>query len=406
VEIPAGTLLGPYQVRALLGAGGMGQVYAAVDTRLGRRVAIKVLAGGAPDDARRQRFEREARAASRLNHPHVCALYDVRFGAEIDYLVMELVEGETLAARIARGRMAYDTALRLAVEIATALEAAHAHGIVHRDIKPGNIMLTASGGTKILDFGLAKFDSGLPEAATAQAANAFRTSEGIVVGTIRYMSPEQAMGLETGTPSDIFSFGTLLYEVITGQHPFAAPSRVETLHAVTSEAVTHPSALERSVPAGLDRLLLQMLRKDPGLRPSATEVRQALEDIGQRPAAPSADARPPEPRRIVGRAVEKATLRAALKEVTSGGRGLMVVISGDAGIGKTTLVDDFVRDLAADRVTVAAGRCSERLAGSDAYLPWLEAPGGAAGSRRRARPDAETAGAELACATRGRDSER
>jgi serine/threonine protein kinase len=155
VQVSTGTLLGPYRVLGLLGSGGMGEVYRAVDTRLDRNVAIKLLPPGNSGDARRRRFGREARAASRLNHPHICALYDVRFDSDVDYIVMELVEGDTLADRMEHGPIAHDAAIRTAIEIARALEAAHAQGVVHRDIKPANVMLTATGGAKILDFGLA-----------------------------------------------------------------------------------------------------------------------------------------------------------------------------------------------------------------------------------------------------------
>ena len=183
----------------------MGQVYRAVDTRLDRHVAVKVLPVESRGDSLRQRFEREARAASRLNHPHICALYDVRFDSDVDYIVMELVEGETLADRIARGPVAHDSAIHTAIEIARALEAAHAQGIVHRDIKPANVMLTAGGGAKILDFGLAKFELDVAADAPRDSdAGAFRTAQGIVMGTVRYMSPEQAAGRDTGTATDIF----------------------------------------------------------------------------------------------------------------------------------------------------------------------------------------------------------
>jgi len=372
VRVSAGARLGPYQVVAFLGAGGMGEVYRAVDTRLDRHVAIKVLP---PDTsvASRQRFEREARAASRLNHPHICALYDVRFGSDLDYLVMELVEGETLWERMARGSIAHDEALRLAIEIARALEAAHAQGVAHRDIKPSNVMLTASGGTKILDFGLAKF-SDEPAAARAADRDALllRTAQGIVMGTVRYMSPEQAAGRDTSTPTDVFSFGIVLYELVTGHHPFAAPSHVETLHAIVSDEATAPSALRSSIPDRFNTLILQMLSKDPRLRPTAADVRGALEVLAQADEHRTSPRRTRTARRIVGRHAEKAALRAAFDDVAAG-RGSMLVVSGDAGIGKTTLVDEFARELATDGVTLAAGRCSERLAGSDAYLPWLEA---------------------------------
>ncbi len=372
-QVSTGTLLGPYQVLALLGTGGMGEVYRAVDTRLDRNVAIKVLPAETSGEARR-RFEREARAASRLNHPHICALYDVRFDSTVDYIVMELVEGETLADRMAHGPIALDAAIRTAIEIARALEAAHAQGIVHRDIKPANVMLTTTGGAKILDFGLAKFDEELktPDARQDGDAASFRTADGIVMGTVRYMSPEQAAGHETGMPTDIFSFGILLYELVTGHHPFAAPTHIRMLHAIVSEDATNPSALQPSIPDSLARLLPRMLSKNPALRPSAADVRRALEDLERQPAIVPEPPRTRKARRIVGREPEKAALRAAFNDVKSA-RGSMLVVSGDAGIGKTTLVEEFVRDVTAEGVTVGAGRCSERLAGTDAYLPWLEA---------------------------------
>ena len=374
VQVSTGTLLGPYRVLALLGSGGMGQVYRAVDTRLDRNVAIKVLPPETSGDARRRRFEREARAASRLNHPHICALYDVRFDSDVDYIVMELVEGETLADRMVHGPIAHDAAIRTAIEIALALEAAHAQGIVHRDVKPANVTLTANGAAKILDFGLAKFDGELIAGDARQDRDpaSFRTAEGVVMGTVPYMSPEQAAGHETGTPTDIFSFGVLLYELVTGHHPFAAPTRLKTLHAIVSEDATTPSALQPSISDDLGRLLPRMLSKNPELRPSAADVRHALEDLERQPAIASAPPRTGKARRIVGREREKAALRAAFSDVRSA-RGSMLVVSGDAGIGKTTLVEEFVRDVTAEGVTVAAGRCSERLAGTDAYLPWLEA---------------------------------
>src|SRR5712691_2615730 len=372
-QVSTGTLLGPYRVLALLGTGGMGEVYRAVDTRLDRNVAIKVLPQETSGDPRR-RFEREARAASRLNHPHICALYDVRFDSAVDYIVMELVEGETLADRMGHGPIAHDAAIRTAIEIACALEAAHAQGIVHRDIKPANVMLTATGAAKILDFGLAKFDDELktPDARQDGDAASFRTADGMVMGTVRYMSPEQAAGHETGMPTDIFSFGILLYELVTGHHPFAAPTRIKMLYAIMSEDPTNPSTLQPCIPDSLARLLPRMLSKNPELRPSAADVRRALEDLARQPAIVPAPPRTRKARRIVGREPERAALRAAFNDVKSD-RGSMLVVSGDAGIGKTTLVEEFVRDVTAEGVTVAAGRCSERLAGTDAYLPWLEA---------------------------------
>ena len=381
--IAPGTLLGPYEVVALLGAGGMGEVYVARDSRLGRRVAVKVLRGGRSEDSRR--FEREARAASRLNHPHICALYDVRFGSEVDYIVMELVEGVTLAEHIKQSRISCGDAVRIAIDIAEALQAAHAEGVVHRDIKPCNVILSRSG-AKVLDFGVAKFDCALRDDEILREADTeFRTSQSIIVGTARYMSPEQACGKVTGTPTDIFSFGIVLYELLTNRHPFERPSSLETIHAITSESVIAPSALRLAIPEQVESLLLRMLNKNPDLRPAAADVLRGLREVDERPRLSAARSMHRKEYSTVGRDTEKASLRAALDDTQSDG-GLMVVVSGDAGIGKTTLVEEFVREAAAEGVLVATGRCTERLAGSDAYLPWLEALEGllrsASGSER------------------------
>ena len=202
-----GDALGPYRIEGPLGAGGMGEVFRATDTRLNRQVAIKTLTPHpALDGQMPARFAREARAVAALAHPHICTLYDVGRHGQVDFLVMEYLEGETLAAQLARGPLPLDRALTQAIEIAGALEHAHRHGIVHRDLKPANIMLTA-GGAKLLDFGLAKFKP----VASRSAGDADATVDGTIVGTVRYMAPEQIQGQETDGRSDLFSFGLILY---------------------------------------------------------------------------------------------------------------------------------------------------------------------------------------------------
>src|SRR6201997_4525108 len=196
MALASGTRLGPYEIEAPLGAGGMGEVYRARDTRLDRAVAIKVLPAHHSSDAvRRQRFEREAKAISALQHPHICTLYDLGHQDETDYLVMELLEGETLASRLTRGALPLEQTLRYGVEVADALVAAHHRGIVHRDLKPGNIFITTHGEAKVLDFGLAKQeeDGSGPEAETSTMPDVL-TSPGMAVGTVAYMSPEQVRG--------------------------------------------------------------------------------------------------------------------------------------------------------------------------------------------------------------------
>ena len=248
-----GTTLGPYRILEKLGEGGMGEVYKAKDTRLDRTVAIKVLpAGLATDPQFRERFEREAKSISALNHPNICTLYDVGeapsrepHASSLRFLVMEYLEGETLAARLAKGRLPLPEALRMATEIASALDTAHRHGIVHRDLKPGNVFLVRSAGSsvaptaKLLDFGLAKVGpSGglLGTAATALAPGPFGgtqagplTAQGTILGTLQYMAPEQIEGDEADARTDIFAFGAVLYEMITGRKAFDGTSQASVI---------------------------------------------------------------------------------------------------------------------------------------------------------------------------------
>ena len=218
--LSAGDHLGPYEVVARIGAGGMGEVYRARDTRLGRVVALKVVSASfAADPLRRARFEREARAIASLIHPHICALHDVGRDRNLDVLVMEHVEGETLADRLEKGPLPLGPALAIATDIAGALAAAHRHGIVHRDLKPGNVMVTREGAVKVLDFGLAKLvapDDPRVTAAVALTNPDTLSRAGIIVGTVAYMSPEQATGGTVDARSDVFSFGALLYRLSPG----------------------------------------------------------------------------------------------------------------------------------------------------------------------------------------------
>jgi eukaryotic-like serine/threonine-protein kinase len=259
-------MLGPYEVDVLLGAGGMGEVYRARDTRLGRTVAIKVLLSGLTASAeRRARFEREARAISALSNPHICALYDIGRADDTEYLVMEYIEGETLADRIARGRLPLNQVLRFGVEIAQALQHAHRAGITHRDLKPGNIMITSSG-VKLLDFGLAKLtDPGGISADRASATTLVNpiTLEGMVVGTIVYMSPEQLEGKPVDHRTDIFALGCVLYEMATGQRPFSGTSAAAISAAILSSDPPPLRSLQPASPPALERIILTALEKSP-----------------------------------------------------------------------------------------------------------------------------------------------
>src|ERR1700688_329647 len=234
MALTSGTKLGPYEIQAALGAGGMGEVYRARDTRLGRDVAIKVLPSHLSSDPDlKARFEREAKAISALSHPHICHLYDIGSQDGTDFLVMEMLEGETLADRLSKGPLPLKLALQYGLEIAEALEKAHAHGIVHRDLKPGNIMLTKSG-AKLLDFGLAKAAHGiaiLPSGSMATMSKPL-TVEGTIVGTFQYMAPEQVQGREAGARSDLFALGAVLYEMMTGKRAFAGKRHISVMSAI------------------------------------------------------------------------------------------------------------------------------------------------------------------------------
>jgi serine/threonine-protein kinase len=269
MPLAPGTRLGPYEILSPLGAGGMGEVYKAKDTRLGRSVAIKVLLGQhAEDPAMRERFEREAQAISALSHPSICTLHDVGEHEGIHYLVMEYLEGETLAARLARGPLALDQALELGREIAVALAAAHDHGVVHRDLKPGNVMLTKSG-PKLLDFGLAKLHAashGIVDPAARETVAGPLTARGEILGTLQYMAPEQLEGLEADARSDIFAFGCLLYEMISGRRPFAGLSQAGVIAATLKEEPAELSGPGRGIPPAIDHIVRHCLEKDPAQR--------------------------------------------------------------------------------------------------------------------------------------------
>jgi Tol biopolymer transport system component/tRNA A-37 threonylcarbamoyl transferase component Bud32 len=269
MPLQPGDKLGPYEILAPIGKGGMGEVYKACDMRLDRTVAIKVLPEHLSADPQlRKRFDREARAVSGLNHPHICSLYDVGHQDGIDYLVMEYLEGETLAERLKKGPLPMPQVLQYAIEVAGALDHAHRHGVVHRDLKPANIMLTKAG-TKVLDFGLAKTHVA---AATADAPTGVTqptkalTEEGVIVGTLQYMAPEQLEAAETGPRTDIFAFGSVVYEMATGKKAFESRSRASLIAAILEHEPPPLTALDPMTPAALDRVVKKCLSKDPDRR--------------------------------------------------------------------------------------------------------------------------------------------
>jgi Tol biopolymer transport system component/predicted Ser/Thr protein kinase len=291
MTLTPGTKLGPYEIIAPLGAGGMGEVYRARDTRLGREVAVKVLPGSLADNAQaRERFEREARAVSKLNHPHICTLFDVGDEGTTHFLVMEYLEGETLAQRIERGTLPPDLALKYAEQTADALWKAHQAGIVHRDLKPSNIFLTTQG-VKLLDFGLAK-DRSLPaqqgEATQSKSPPALAdsgTTAGTVLGTYPYMSPEQLEGKAVDSRCDIFAFGAVLYEMLTGQRAFGGKSQASIIAAILEREPQPISELKPACPRALDRFVRQCMAKDPEERwQSAFDLKLEIQGIVASPA--------------------------------------------------------------------------------------------------------------------------
>ncbi len=293
MALTSGTKLGPYEIQDKLGAGGMGEVYRARDTRLDRTVAIKVLpAQLSADPERKARFQREAKTISALQHPHICVLYDVGAQEGVDYLVMEYLEGETLAARLAKGALPLDDIVKIGTAVADALDKAHRQGLVYRDLKPGNIMLTKSG-AKLLDFGLAKASAAaMPGSPSGSAApllsaaltvsspnptNSPLTSAGSIVGTMQYMSPEQLQGKEADARSDIFAFGAVLYEMATGKRAFTGKSQLSVATAILENDPAPVSSVQAASPPALDTLVATCLAKDPEERfASAHDVGIAL----------------------------------------------------------------------------------------------------------------------------------
>jgi eukaryotic-like serine/threonine-protein kinase len=285
VTLLRGTRLGPYEVSAPLGSGGMGEVYRARDTRLDREVAIKVLpAERMADEGRKRRFVQEARAASALNHPNIVTIHEIESAEGIDFIVMELVPGKTLDSLIPKSGMRLGEALRVAIPIADALAAAHGHGIVHRDLKPGNVMVTPEGVVKVLDFGLAKLqpsaEGGGEDDTTLDARVSPPSRVGTVAGTPAYMSPEQASGGKVDARSDIFSFGAVLYEMVTGRRPFGGGSSAETLAALLRGQPKAPSEVVPEVPKELEKIILRCLRQEPGQRfQNMADVRIELQEV-------------------------------------------------------------------------------------------------------------------------------
>ena len=280
MRLSAGTRLGPYEILAPLGRGGMGEVYCARDSRLGRDVAVKILPQHlANDSAARTRFEREARAVAALSHPNVVVIFDVGEEDGVHFVVMELLHGETLRERIQRSSCSQGEAAEIGAAIAEGLGAAHAKGIIHRDLKPENVFLTVDGPVKVLDFGLARMSSAGSGGLESPAPTAMETTPGTILGTFAYMSPEQVRGDTSDAPSDLFSLGSVLYEMVTGSPAFSRPSPAETMAAILNNS---PPRITAS--PDLDPIVSQCLAKEASQRPSAADAASALRLLVERPA--------------------------------------------------------------------------------------------------------------------------
>jgi hypothetical protein len=280
--VPEGERIGPYLIMGALGAGGMGEVYKAYDERLDRHVAIKFLLRPiAGDAAFLDRFAREVRAASALNHPNICVVHDVGEFQKRPFLVMELLEGQSLKDRVAANALPLPEVASVARQVCAALQAAHAKGIVHRDIKPANIFVTHGGPVKILDFGLAKRGLEIPAPRSRPDSHTIPpdlTAAGTIMGTLAYMSPEQALGEDIDARSDIFSIGVMLYEIATGRLPFRGKTPAGILGSILAEPPTRPSTANPRIPGKLDEVLLKTLEKNPAERyQSVAELSDALE---------------------------------------------------------------------------------------------------------------------------------
>jgi Tol biopolymer transport system component len=332
VALKTGAKLGPYEILGRIGAGGMGEVYQARDTRLNRIVAIKILPSHLADSAEsRDRFEREARMIASFNHPHICTLHDVGHHGTTDYLVMEFLEGETLASRLSKGPLPLEQTLQYAIQIADALDKAHRKGMTHRDLKPGNIMLTKSG-AKLLDFGLAKLKQGVPapgvlHSRLSTAENSI-TARGAIVGTLQYMAPEQLEGRDTDARTDIFALGAVIYEMATGKRAFEGKSQASIIAKILEIDPPPISSLQSMTPLALDRVVTTCLAKDADHRlQSVQDLKLELEWIRDAVAEPLALAVAPPP----------AGWRRALPWALFGATALVLVLFAwmyEAGIRK------------------------------------------------------------------------
>ncbi len=387
MNLAAGRDLLHYRVLDKIGQGGMGQVYRAQDQKLGRQVALKVLTpAAAEDDKARLRLLREARAVSALNHPNIVTVHAIEEADGLDFIVMELIEGESLKDILARGPIAPEILIDLAAQAASGLAAAHAAGIIHRDIKPANLIVTPSGVLKILDFGLAK-----PVVTATGETEAELTMPGMVAGTVAYMSPEQLRGETLDPRTDLFSLGCVLYEAATGRQPFTGAHLPELVGAILGAAPAPPSAVRGGLGASLDSAILRALAKDrEGRYSTASALRDDLRALvtGTAIVHSTTAAAEEEPMTaapiLVGRERELERLDELLADAARGA-GRVAFITGEPGIGKTSIANEFLRRARRSHssLVVARGRCVEQYGTGEAYLPFLDAVGELLGGPHR-----------------------
>ena len=392
-----GQTISHYRIVARLGSGGMGVVYQAEDLKLKRPLALKFLGGVSRDLAVLSRFEREAQAASALNHPNICTIYEIDEYQGEPFIAMELLEGQTLGERIGSRAMPLNSLLEIAIQAADALDVAHAKGIIHRDLKPANIFITSRGQVKVLDFGLAKLtEKAAVTSATEATVSEHPTSAGSVVGTVAYMSPEQARGEELDTRSDLFSFGAILYEMATGKHPFPGPTSAVMFNAILSQEPTPPSSSSPSVPTKLDEIIAKSLEKDRRLRyQSAAELRTDLQrlkrDTESGRSGASNIAQVAKPRKRVGALVIAAVSAVVLAAIAGGfylAGSRSKTIDSIAVLPFTNAGNDPNTEYLSDGIT-------ETLIDNLGQLPNLTVMSRDAVSRYKNQTDARNAGREL-----------
>ncbi|HUS10574.1 MAG TPA: protein kinase [Pyrinomonadaceae bacterium] len=387
-----------YRLLNKVGSGGMGEVYKADDTKLGRTVAVKVLPEAVNENlAAKRRFLKEAQSASALNHPNIVTIHAIEEFQGLHFIVMEYIEGQTLKAMIERdGALPLTNLLDTGSQVADALEAAHEIGLIHRDVKSANILVTPRGHAKVLDFGLAKIVRTLVDAADTEAPTLVNlTDQGTVLGTAAYMSPEQTRGEVLDARSDIFSFGCVLYEAATRSLPFTGPSVLAVMHAIATTDPTPPSRVRPELPREFDLIIEKALAKEKERRyASVAEIAEALRSLratvtGQWSGAPivyDKDLIESRVSAFVGREPELNRLEGFLQQAVDG-TGRVVFITGEPGIGKTSLSDEFLRRARAKypALLISRGRCVEQYGTGEAYLPFLDAVGGLLESPGRER---------------------